>query len=101
MRARLQQTKRSNLILHLSFNQDELNQYQLQTGKQPPTIFTIMVHRRKWAMKRTKETHGISKKPTSTKDKKRETITKSNVWDGDIIPHQKSTSLTNKIFEVC
>ena len=29
-------------------------------------------------MKRTKETHGITKKPTSTKDKKQETITKDN-----------------------
>ena len=52
-------------------------------------------------MKRTKETHGIAKKPTSTKDKKHETITKSNDWDGAIIPHRKSASVANKIFEVC
>ena len=55
-------------------------------------------------MKRTKptqETHGITKNPTSIKDKKQETITKSNDWDGDIIPHKKSTFPSNKIFEIC
>ena len=41
-------------------------------------------------MKRLKETHGITKKPTSTKQQKQETITKTNVWDGDIIPHKKT-----------
>jgi len=42
--------------------------------------------------KPTQETHGITKKPTSTKDKEQETITKSNVWDGAIIPHSTTAS---------
>ena len=46
MKARLQQTKKKKLILHLSFTEEELRKYRLVTGKQPSGAFIIQIHRR-------------------------------------------------------
>jgi len=46
MRAKIQQTKRQKLILHISLSETELNNYLLQTGKQPQNIFTILIYKK-------------------------------------------------------
>jgi len=48
MKARIQQTKRNKLILHLSLSESELENYLLQKGKQPENLFRIIIHKMKW-----------------------------------------------------